>query len=239
MVTDELNYKVWGVDNVVYGPVDSSTMISWLLEERVNGGTWIYVVDQDRWLKASEIAEFAEHLASDVVASRPISAADTELNRKSGGLRPGSLRRVKIFASMSDEQLVRFLEFIEVCEVRQFAELVKQGDPGDAMFFVMEGEVRVRLMIGGKESILATLSPGDFFGEIALFDHGPRSADVVANKNSILLRISAANFQRLAEKATDLATPFLLAMGRTLTGRIRADNKRFRESIALARGVME
>lgn len=239
MVTDDLNYKVWGVDNVVYGPVDANTMVSWLAEERINGGTWIYVVDQDRWLKVSEAPEFAAYVASDVMASRPVSASDTELNRKAGGLRPGSLRRVKIFASMSDEQLVRFLEFIEIREVRQFAELVKQGDPGDAMYFVMEGEVRVRLLIGGRESILATLSPGDFFGEIALFDHGPRSADVVANKDSILLRISAANFQKLAEKATDLATPFLLAMGRTLTGRIRADNKRFRESIALARGVME
>ena len=45
----------------------------------------------------------------------------------------------------------------------------------------------------------------------------------------------AEGFQRLAAEAPDLATPFLLAMGKTLTQRIRADNKRYRDSISFAR----
>ncbi|MGV3771977.1 MAG: hypothetical protein ACO1QB_03685 [Verrucomicrobiales bacterium] len=47
----------------------------------------------------------------------------------------------------------------------------------------------------------------------------------------------AASFQSLADIAPELATPFLMAMGRTLTSRIRADNKRFRDSLAVSRGV--
>jgi CRP-like cAMP-binding protein len=90
-------------------------------------------------------------------------------------------------------------------------------------------------MIGGKESILTVLGAGEFFGEIALFDHGPRSADVVANLESTLLKITASAFQKLSSEAPDLATPFLLAMGKTLTQRIRADNKRYRDSISFAR----
>jgi CRP-like cAMP-binding protein len=43
---------------------------------------------------------------------------------------------------------------------------------------ILQGELRVRVMIGQKETILTTLGPGDFFGDISLFDHGPRSADV-------------------------------------------------------------
>ena len=105
------------------------------------------------------------------------------------------------------------------------------------MYLVLEGEVRVRLMIGGKESLLAVLSAGDFFGEIALFDHGPRSADVVANSESVLLKISASAFQRLAQEHPDLATPFLLGIGKTLTGRIRADNKRYKDSVNFARAA--
>jgi CRP-like cAMP-binding protein len=124
---------------------------------------------------------------------------------------------------------------MEIANVPQFREIVKQGDPGDAMYLVLEGEVRVRLVIAGKESILAVLSAGEFFGEISLFDHGARSADVVANEDSTLLKISAGDFQRLANEAPDLATPFLLAMGKTLTQRIRADNKRYRETINFAR----
>ncbi|MBI3191334.1 MAG: cyclic nucleotide-binding domain-containing protein, partial [Pedosphaera parvula] len=96
-------------------------------------------------------------------------------------------------------------------------------------------EVRVRMMIAGKETILVTLSAGEFFGEISLFDHGPRSADVIANLDTLLVKISAGAFQKLAGEAPDLSTPFLLAIGRTLTSRIRADNKRFRDSVSFAR----
>jgi CRP-like cAMP-binding protein len=93
------------------------------------------------------------------------------------------------------------------------------------------------MMIGGKESILVTLGPGEFFGEISLFDRGPRSADVIANTDSMLLKISAKKFERLITQAPDLAAPFLFAMGKTLTARIRADNKRYRDSVNFARAA--
>jgi CRP-like cAMP-binding protein len=145
------------------------------------------------------------------------------------------LRRVKIFADLSDQQLERFVQFMEVRPVRQWTEIVKQGEHGDAMYLVLEGELRVRMMIAGKETILVTLNAGEFFGEISLFDHGPRSADVVANQDSVLLKVSAAGFQKLLTDAPDLAAPFLFSMGKTLTARIRADNKRYRDSINFAR----
>jgi CRP-like cAMP-binding protein len=61
---------------------------------------------------------------------------------------------------------------------------------------------------------------------MALFDHGPRSADVVANVDSQLLKISSAQFDRLTREAPALATPFLQATARTLAARIRNDNKK-------------
>jgi CRP-like cAMP-binding protein len=138
---------------------------------------------------------------------------------------------------MNDHQLGRFVQFMEVQQVRQWTEVVKQGSLGDAMYLVLEGELRVRLMIGNKETTLVTLPAGEFFGEISLFDHGPRSADVVANQDSVLLRISASAFRELVTRAPELATPFLLAICRTLTARIRADDKRIRDSIAFARSA--
>ena len=104
--------------------------------------------------------------------------------------------------------------------------LFNQGDPSDAMFLVLGGELRARTMIGGRETILATFGPGDFFGEMSLFDHGPRSADVVANVDSTLLKITSVAFDRLTREMPALATPFLQATARTLSARIRADNKR-------------
>jgi CRP-like cAMP-binding protein len=126
---------------------------------------------------------------------------------------------------------------MEIQQAAQFREIVKQGEKGEAMFLILEGEVRVRQMIGGKETVLATMNAGEFFGDISLFDHGPRSADVVANQNSTLLKISSANLNRMVSEVPDLATPFLVAICKTLTNRIRADNKRFRDSINFARAA--
>jgi hypothetical protein len=236
--TDAPAFSIWGADNVVYGPVDLPTLVNWVQEDRVTADTWIYLHDGDAWQKAPHLPElkmFFQPKHTRSTALPKVSAPDgTSLT-----LKPGALRRVKIFAGMNDEQLGRFVQFMELKPVRQWAEIVKQDSPGDAMYLVLEGEVRVRMMITGKESILVTLSAGEFFGEVALFDHGPRSADVIANVDSLLLRISASGFQRLVNEASDLAAPFLFAIGTTLIARIRADNKRYRESIALARTARE
>ena len=142
---------------------------------------------------------------------------------------------MRILAGLSDAQLERFVRYTELHPVRQWTEIVKQGSPEDGMFLVLEGEVRVRMMIAGKETVLATLGAGEFFGEVALLDHGPRSADVVANQDSLLLKVPAGAFQRLVSEAPDQAAPFLFAVCRTLISRIRADNRRYRDSIALVR----
>ena len=226
-------FKIWGVDDVVYGPVELPTLISWVKEERVTADTWIFHAENDRWHKAAAVPEL--QLFFPRRASSPASspAAETPLTQ----VKTGMLRRVKILADLNEDQLERFVSFMEVNPVRQWSEIVKQGQSGDAMFLVLEGELRVRLMINGKETILATLLAGECFGEIALYDQGPRSADVVANSDSLLVKISAASFEHLAGEAPDLATPFLRAVGKTLTARIRADNKRFGDSVKFARAA--
>jgi CRP-like cAMP-binding protein len=127
---------------------------------------------------------------------------------------------------MKDAQLAHLADFLEYHEVLQHSVVVKQGDPGDAMFLILSGELRARTMIGGRETILMTFGPGDFFGEMSLFDQGPRSADVVANVDCHILRFSSIAFERLTREMPSLTTPFLQATSRTLSARIRADNKR-------------
>ena len=142
-----------------------------------------------------------------------------------------------ILASLSDEQLTRFARFMEIKQAPQWSTLVTQGEHGDAMYLILEGELRVRLLIGGRETILTTLGAGDFFGEISLCDHGPRSADIIANKDSYLLKITAAGCQALTNEAPDIATAFYFGVGKTLAARIRADNKRLSDSVSVARAA--
>lgn len=215
-------YKVLGVDDAVYGPIDLPTLIEWVKDERIVADTWIYLVAADSWRKAATLPELAQFTHGD--------APGGEL-----GFKPGSLRRVKVLAELDNDQIVEFAKFMRVHHAKQWDEIVKQNDDGDAMYLVLDGELRVRLMIEGREKILTTLGAGEFFGEVALFDRGPRSADVVANMDSTLLKISAAFFERLLKEAPHLAAPFLFAVGKTLVARIRADNKRYRDTVVFGR----
>jgi hypothetical protein len=231
-VSTETGFIVWGIDQTAYGPVELPMLVSWVKDERVTADTWIYAAKNSSWQKAADVPELQMFFRSN--AGR---GDDTAVVASPRGVDPRALRRIKILAGMSDQQLERFAQFVAVEKVPQWTVIVKQGDPGDAMYFILDGELRVRINVAGSESILATLSVGDFFGDVSLFDHGPRSADVVANTDSTVVKISAAAFDELAKAAPEIATPFLRAVGRTLSARIRTDNKRFGDSVKLARAA--
>jgi Cyclic nucleotide-binding domain/GYF domain 2 len=228
--SNKVGYKIWGVDNAIYGPVELPGLVDWIKDHRVTSSTWVYCEADDSWRKASAIPELKMFFGSRLPAS-PTRTLALE------GITTGELRRVKAFSDLTEDQLSRFVDFMEVQNVRQWTQVVRQGEHGDAMFLVLEGELRARLLIDGKESTLVTLGPGDFFGEISLFDQGPRSADVLANVDSVVLKISSAAFSGLVKNAPDVAAQFLMSVSKTLTARIRADNKRYRDSVIIGRAT--
>lgn len=209
------DFFIWGVDDSPYGPVELPTLVNWIKDERVLADTWVFTRRDSRWQRAADITELKMFFGQKIARSGP-----------SPIITPGSLRRIKILADLNDAQLSHLGDFLEVQPVTQWSVVVQQGDPGDAMYLVLAGELRACVAAGDQETILATFGAGDFFGDMALFDHGPRSANVIANVDSTLLRLSALSFERLAKEAPALATPFLQATSRTLASRIRADNKR-------------
>ena len=223
-------FKIWAVDDVVYGPVDLPTLVEWVADERVLADTWVFSEKSDTWHKASTLPETKKHFQGGTPSSSPAPQSSPLI----AGIKPGHLRRVKILADMTEQQIGRFAQFMEVVQAAQFREIVKKGEPGDSMFLMLDGEARVRTFVAGKEKILATLRAGEFFGDMALFDHGPRAADVVANLNCTLIRITSDSLVRLTTDAPELATSFLMAICRTLTSRIRADNKRFTDMMAMS-----
>jgi hypothetical protein len=229
----DATYIVWGEDHVPYGPVELPTLVSWIKDERITSDTWLFVNQHEAWQKAAELPELQLFFRPKrTAASANVAAAQTLT-----GLDPRALRRVKVLAGMTEEQLEQFARFMEAEKIPQWSVVVKQGDPGDAMYMILEGEFRVRTSIAGRETILATLGVGEFFGDIALFDHGPRAADVVANTEGLLLKVSAAAFGQLAREAPELAAALLLEVGKTLSARIRTDNKRFGDMVKFARAA--
>jgi CRP/FNR family transcriptional regulator, cyclic AMP receptor protein len=144
------------------------------------------------------------------------------------GIQPGSLRRIKIFAEVEERLLASLLPYLEVVRVPALGTVVHKGDHGDALFMVLEGEVRARVMIDGVETTLATMEVGDCFGELDIVDHGPRSADVLTNLPSVLIKVSEPSLRRMFTEAPALAAPFMLSLTRVIAQRIRLLTKRLR-----------
>jgi hypothetical protein len=220
-------YRTWGIDNIAYGPVELPALVDWIRQGRVSRNNWVFRDDKDEWSRAVDIPELKV-----LFKSRTTGATQTA---SAHGLTPGALRRIKIFAEMDERQLASFLQYMEVLNFLPNAVVFREGETGDAMFLVLMGEIRARAMVGGRESILSTMGVGDCFGELAVLDESPRSADVVANVESVLLKISGSALKRLFQEAPALAAPFLLALNKTITSRVRGLTKRYEDSILFAR----
>jgi CRP-like cAMP-binding protein len=99
-----------------------------------------------------------------------------------------TLRLVKLFEGFCEEDARDFLHWSKRCDVDPGQRVIAEGEPGQDLFIVAAGLLRVVKSRGGLEQELALLRPGDSFGEVALVDSGGRSASVIAVTPSTLLR---------------------------------------------------
>src|SRR6187399_1800533 len=92
-----------------------------------------------------------------------------------------SLARIPFFSGLDEAALERIAAGTRTRRFRRGEVIFHLGDPGDALFVIVSGEVKISLPSEtGDEAILATLSAGDVFGELALLDGAPRSASATA-----------------------------------------------------------
>ena len=132
-------------------------------------------------------------------------------------LKPGHLRRIKSLALLNDEQLAAFLDCVEVVTCGFSETLFREGQPGDSMFLILEGEMRVYTkQKNGEILFLRMLGVGDAFGEVALLNQAARSASVEAVRESVLIKITSASLQKLVSEQPAVAARFLLHLAKTV-----------------------
>jgi CRP-like cAMP-binding protein len=132
-------------------------------------------------------------------------------------IKPGHLRRIKSLALLNDEQLAAFLDYVEVVSCALNSTLFREGELGDFMFFILEGEMRVYLkQKSGEVMGLRLLAAGDAFGEVGLMTEAKRSANVEAVTNCTLIKVTSASLQRLIAEQPAMAAQFLYHQARIL-----------------------
>jgi CRP-like cAMP-binding protein len=128
------------------------------------------------------------------------------------------LRSVSIFSDLDGASVAALERLADVREYPEGAVVVSQDDPGDSLFVLVTGRVKVVLYgDSGREIILSIFkSPGDFFGEMSLLDNQPRSATVMAAERSRLLVLSRRDFQAHIEAHPRTALRVLTELSRRL-----------------------
>ncbi|HEY4491176.1 MAG TPA: cyclic nucleotide-binding domain-containing protein, partial [Acidobacteriota bacterium] len=113
-----------------------------------------------------------------------------------------SLRGVYVFASLADDELRLIAEQLEEMHFAKDEVIIREGETGDSLFVIEEGEVEVFLTsLRGNRKSLGTLRAGDFFGEMALLMGGKRSASVEATMDVCLYKLDKDRFKEiLAQK---------------------------------------
>jgi CRP/FNR family transcriptional regulator/CRP/FNR family cyclic AMP-dependent transcriptional regulator len=135
------------------------------------------------------------------------------------------LKKVPLFAELSDEDLAQLASAVREHHYRKNATIVHVDDPGNAMFIIKSGLVKVTIEDeAGREMILRMLYSTDFFGEMALIDGLPRSATVTAQEASDVLIIYREHFVGIIENSPKI----LLNMAAVLSRRLRATDELIR-----------
>src|SRR3954464_8378562 len=144
------------------------------------------------------------------------------------------LKAVAIFKDLEDEELQ---QVAEVCKSEDFVSgeyIFKEGESGNRLYLVLEGEVRIsRTVPGSGEEALAVLKPGALFGEMAVFDRSERSTDAISNGGTKTLTISRPDFEMVIDFNRELAYKVLWACVRLLSSRLRSTNDSLRSFMSM------
>jgi signal transduction histidine kinase len=129
-----------------------------------------------------------------------------------------TLRRFPLFADLSDADLERLSAMATHCEASPGERFIEEGEPGESLYVIEEGEVEITRREGGREVVLATRGPGEFIGEMSLLEDAPRSASARALRETRLLVVHRAAFQTLLSCSPSAPLTLL----RTVSARLRS-----------------
>src|SRR5690348_14962669 len=127
------------------------------------------------------------------------------------------LRQAPLFSALDDEAATALRGSMSETKLRRGDVLFHEGDAGDRLYIVMDGKVKLgRTSSDGRENLLAILGPGQMFGELSLFDPGPRSATVTAVTDTSFFSLSHDDMLKWLDGRPDVAHGLLAQLASRL-----------------------
>lgn len=143
------------------------------------------------------------------------------------------LRSMDLFAGLADEELAKIARLLKEQKVSENDIIFHQGDPGDSLYIVLDGRVRIASADQhGKERVLAFYGPGEFFGDMAVLTGAPRSANASASTNVRLLQLRKDDFDVLVATSVGI----MRAMMQVMIERQAALNTRLTQEVGASQG---
>jgi CRP/FNR family transcriptional regulator, cyclic AMP receptor protein len=127
------------------------------------------------------------------------------------------VRQAPLFAALDEEAASALLASMTRTQLGRSEVLFHEGDPGDRVYVIIEGKVKLGRTSGdGRENLLAILGPGEMFGELSLFDPGPRNATATAVSEAVLAGLGSDDLGSWLAGRPDVAQQLLRALARRL-----------------------
>ncbi|MBU1075839.1 MAG: cyclic nucleotide-binding domain-containing protein [Spirochaetes bacterium] len=142
----------------------------------------------------------------------------------------GVLNKIYIFSGLTPFQRAKIAKYFRQKDYEPKARIVKEGEPGDGMFVIKSGAVKIaKQLTASEEKVLANVVEGDFFGEMALLDGSPRSASVYAVSKVTMLELYRASLLELLEKEPAIGVKVMYNLAKILGDRIRQSGDKIRD----------
>ncbi|MBJ6362492.1 Npt1/Npt2 family nucleotide transporter [Paenibacillus sp. GCM10012307] len=127
------------------------------------------------------------------------------------------LQKIDLFSHLSEDDIIRLAQMVDEVEFEPGEVVCRVGDYGDTLYGIIEGSVRIHR---GSDTV-AQLAEGDYFGEMAIIDDGPRSADCTVTSPTVLLQLHRDQVFSLCFQNMDILRSMLQVMGERLTNLLR------------------
>ena len=127
------------------------------------------------------------------------------------------MRRAPLFAALDDEAAAALIDTMSPSHLERGDVLFHEGDQGDRLYVIGEGKIKLgRTSVDGRENLLAILGPGEMFGELSLFDPGPRTATATAVAETQLVGLGHESLHASCPAGPAVASTLLAALARRL-----------------------